>query len=107
MEPMKLWRIAVPFDNPDFGFELKPDGFRCLAYIADGQCELVSRRRTYFQSFYYLKTALAKLKAKTAILDGEIFCLDSEGKSRFNLLLRRRAELLFYAFDLLCLNGKG
>jgi bifunctional non-homologous end joining protein LigD len=106
IEPMKLSRIAVPFDNPDFVFELKHDGFRCLAYIADGRCELVSRRRTYFQSFDSLKTALAKLKAKTAILDGEIVCLDSEGKSRFNLLLRRRAELLFYAFDLLWLNGK-
>ena len=106
IEPMKLSRIAAPFDNPDFVFELKHDGFRCLAYIADARCELVSRRKTHFKSFDALKPALAKLKAKTAILDGEIVCLDSEGKSRLSLLLRRRAEPVFYAFDLLWLNGK-
>ena len=106
IEAMKLSRIAAPFDNPDFVFELKYDGFRSLAYIADGRCSLVSLSKTYYQSFDSLKTALAKLKAKTAILDGELVCLDDEGKSRFNQLLRRRAEPAFYAFDLLWLNGK-
>ncbi len=107
IEPMKLSRIAAPFDNSDFVFELKHDGFRSLAYIADGRCSLISRRKNYcYKSFDALKTALAKLRAKTAILDGEIVCLDSEGKSRFNLLLRRRAEPVFYASDLLWLNGK-
>ena len=106
IEAMKLSRIAAPFDNPDFVFELKYDGFRSLAYIADGRCSLVSLHKTYYQSFDSLKTALAQLKAKTAILDGELVCLDSEGRSRFNLLLRRRAAPVFYAFDLLWLNGK-
>jgi bifunctional non-homologous end joining protein LigD len=106
IEPMTLSRIAEPFDNLDFVFELKHDGFRSLAYISDGRCSLASRRTNYYQRFDSLKTALAKLKAKTAILDGEIVCLDSEGKSRFNLLLRRHAEPVFYSFDLLWLNGK-
>jgi bifunctional non-homologous end joining protein LigD len=106
IEPMKLSRIAAPFDNPDFVFELTHDGFRSLAYISDGGCDLVSRKKNHYQSFDSLKTALAKLNAKTAILDGELVCLDDEGKSRFNLLLRRRAEPVFYAFDLLWLNGK-
>jgi bifunctional non-homologous end joining protein LigD len=103
---MALTRIAAPFDNPDFVFELKHDGFRSLAYIADGRCSLVSRRTNYCQRFDSLKTALAKLKARTAILDGELVCLDDEGRDRLNLLLRRRAEPAFYAFDLLWLNGK-
>ena len=47
-----------------------------------------------------------ELKVTDAILDGEIVCLDSEGKIRFNLLFRRRAEPVFYASDLLWLNGK-
>jgi bifunctional non-homologous end joining protein LigD len=89
---MKLSRILAPFDNPDFVFELKHDGFRSLAYIADGRCSLASWRTNYYQRFDSLKAALAKLKAKTAILDGELVCLDDEGKSRFNQLLRRRAE---------------
>jgi bifunctional non-homologous end joining protein LigD len=106
IEAMKLSRIAAPFDNPDFVFELKYDGFRSLAYIADGRCSLVSRSTNYYQRFDSLKTALAKLKAKTAILDGELVCLDDEGRDRLNLLFRRRAEPAFYAFDLLWLNGK-
>jgi bifunctional non-homologous end joining protein LigD len=106
IELMPLSRIAAPFDNPDFVFELKHDGFRSLAYIADGRCSLVSRRTNYCHRFNSLKTALAKLKVENAILDGEIVCLDSEGRSRLNLLLRRGAEPVFYAFDLLWLNGK-
>ena len=89
-------------------FELKHDGFRSLAYIADGRCSLVSSRGTnYYERFYSLKTALAQLKAKTAILDGALVCLDDEGRDRWNLLLRRRAEPAFYAFDLLWLNGEA
>jgi len=103
---MRLSRVAAAFDDADFLFELKHDGFRCLVYIAEGRCDLVSRNTNYQQRFVALKAALAKLKAKTAILDGELVCLDDEGKSRFNLLFRRRAEPVFYAFDLLWLNGK-
>jgi bifunctional non-homologous end joining protein LigD len=103
---MKLSRVAAAFDDADFLFELKHDGFRCLAYIAEGRCDLVSRRTNYYQRFDSLKAALANLKVTDAILDGELVCLDDEGKSRFNQLLRRRAEPAFYAFDMLWLNGK-
>ena len=103
---MKLSRVAAAFDDADFLFELKHDGFRCLAYIAEGRCDLVSRNTNYHQRFDSLKAALANLKVTDAILDGELVCLDDEGKSRFNQLLRRRAEPMFYAFDLLWLNGK-
>jgi len=103
---MKLSRVAAAFDDADFLFELKHDGFRCLAYIAEGRCDLVSRNTKYYQRFDSLKTALANLKVRDAILDGELVCLDDEGRDRWNLLLRRLAEPVFYAFDLLWLNGK-
>jgi bifunctional non-homologous end joining protein LigD len=103
---MTVSRIAAPFDHPDFLFELKHDGFRCLAYIPESRCDLVSRRKYFYKSFDSLKTALAKLKATDAILDGEICCLDSQGRSQFNELLYRRGEPAFYAFDLLWLNGQ-
>ena len=106
IEPMTLSRIAAPFDNSDFIFELKHDGFRCLAYISESRCELVSRKKNHYKSFDSLKTALAKMKATDAILDGEIVCLDSEGRSLFNQLLYRRADPIFYCFDLLWLNGR-
>ena len=45
--------------------------------------------------------SLAKLPVETAILDGEIVCLDERGVSQFNQLLSRKVEPVFYAFDLL------
>jgi bifunctional non-homologous end joining protein LigD len=103
---MMASRIPAPFDHPDFLFELKHDGFRAISYINEGRCDMVSRRKYSYQSFDSLKTALAKLKATDAILDGEICCLDSQGRSQFNELLYRRGEPVLYCFDLLWLNGQ-
>jgi bifunctional non-homologous end joining protein LigD len=106
IEPMKLSLRSESFDNPDYLFELKMDGFRSLAYISDGKCELVSRRDNVYKSFGPLCDVMAPLKVKSAILDGEIVCLDSEGRSVFYELLYRRGQPIFYAFDLLWLNGE-
>jgi len=95
--PMKLNLRRDPFDSPDWLFELKHDGFRCLAYIADGDCKLVSRHRNVFKTFKPLQDALAKtLKVKNAILDGELICIDSKGHSDFIALMRKRSEPAFY-----------
>ncbi len=40
-----------PFDDPDFLFEVKFDGFRALAYVEDGHCELVSRKGHVYRRF--------------------------------------------------------
>jgi bifunctional non-homologous end joining protein LigD len=86
----QLSLVRQPFDHPDFLFELKHDGFRALAYISDGKCELVSRRRNSYKSLQPLRDSLGKLKVKNAVLDGELICVDSEGRSIFNELLFRR-----------------
>jgi ATP-dependent DNA ligase len=52
------------------------------------------------------RSHLAKLKVKSAVIDGELVCLDSEGRSIFNELLHRKGRPTFYAFDLLYLNGR-
>ena len=106
MDTAQLSLVRTPFDDPDFLFELKHDGFRALAHIWDGKCELVSRRRNAYKSFNELRENLAKLKVKNAVIDGELVCLDSEGRSIFNELLFRRACPIFYAFDLLYLNDR-
>ena len=41
--PMLLLRIPEPFDQDDFIFEVKFDGFRALAHIDGGRCALISR----------------------------------------------------------------
>ena len=81
------------------------DGFRALAYIDSGKCELVSRKGNVFKSFAPLCAELAKLE-RSVILDGEIVCLDSVGKPQFYDLLRHRRDPIFYAFDVLWLDGE-
>jgi ATP-dependent DNA ligase len=48
----------------------------------------------------------AELCCRSAVLDGEIVCLDRHGKTQFKDLLFRRGEPRFYAFDLLWVNGE-
>lgn len=89
--PMPLARLAVPFDHPDWIFEVKYDGFRALAYIDGGRCELVSRNGNAYKSFGALCTEIAAAIPRRAVLDGEIVHLDAAGRPEFYALLRRRA----------------
>jgi bifunctional non-homologous end joining protein LigD len=103
---MPLARLQAPFDHADWIFEPKLDGFRALAYIERGSARLVSRKGNTFKSFPELATAVAcALPGRSAILDGEIVCLDGAGKPQFYELMRRRGQRHFYAFDLLWLDG--
>jgi bifunctional non-homologous end joining protein LigD len=105
--PIAPTRIRAPFDDPDFVWELKHDGFRALAYIESGSCRLISRKQIQYKSFAHLSQALAALPVTSAILDGEIVCLDSDGRSQFrDLLHRKRQDAAFYAFDLLWADGE-
>src|SRR6516225_1734502 len=103
--PMRLRQVEKAFDHPDYIFELKHDGFRAVVYLQKGECKILSRNLNDLR-FASLKEALAKLPVQNAILDGEIVCLDKNGVSRFYQLLNGKAEPVFYAFDLLRLNGE-
>ena len=86
---------------------MKIDGFRALAHIADGKGELISRNGNVFRGFAELATWIAEhLKVEDAVLDGEIACIDGEGRPIFKDLLFRKSTCIFVAFDLLYLNGK-
>jgi len=50
-QPMPLLKRAAPFDNPDWIYELKMDGFRALAVIEHGRAQLLSRNGNPFASF--------------------------------------------------------
>jgi hypothetical protein len=52
---MRLQRVTKLFDDPDYIFELKHDGFRAIAYIENGDCKLVSRNLNHFRLFESLK----------------------------------------------------
>lgn len=102
---MRPRRVQHAFDDPGYTFELKHDGFRAVLYVENGQCWLVSRNQKNLK-FESLKKALSGLPVKGAVLDGEVICLDSKGVSRFNALLERKVEPIFYTFDLLWLDGE-
>jgi bifunctional non-homologous end joining protein LigD len=102
---MRLRLVKEPFDHPDYIFELKHDGFRAVAYLQNGECKLISRKKKLLR-FEPLTKALAGLPVQNAIIDGEIVCLDAKGVSQFNQLLGRKGEPVLYAFDLLWLDGE-
>ena len=102
---------AQPFDNLGWIFEMKWDGYRAIATISTGRVNLWSRNGLSLDSKYpTISQELKKLKVKSAIIDGEIVVLDSEGIPRFELLQRfqsdRKGELIYIVFDLLYLNGE-
>ena len=104
--PKVMPRRAAAFDNPDYLYDLKYDGFRALLEIDSGEARLVSRNRNRFRHLDPLAAALAKrLRVSDAILDGEVICVDETGRPIFIDLLRRK-EPCFVAFDLLWLNGE-
>src|ERR1700730_3170016 len=106
-QPMPLARRTLSFSHPDWLFEIKHDGFRALAYVQAGQCKLVSRKGYVYKRFQELTEQIAaSLKVHSAVLDGEIVCLDETGKSQFKGLMYRRGEAYFYAFDILELDGQ-
>jgi ATP-dependent DNA ligase len=58
--------------------------------------------------FEQLSSAIGNaLKVKSAVLDGEIVALNESGMPAFYRLMRRKCHAVYYAFDLLWLDGKG
>ena len=102
----RVQRHREPFDHNDWMFELKYDGFRALAKLQYGRCELVSRNQHVFKSFATLATDIANLQIESAVIDGEIVCIDHQGKPQFRDLLFHRGDPCFFAFDLLHIGGQ-
>ena len=75
-------RSTMAFNSPDWLFEIKWDGYRAVAFIDDGKVRLVSRNQNELTGQYpELKDMPKFIKAKNAILDGEVVALDDEGKA--------------------------
>jgi DNA ligase D-like protein (predicted ligase) len=108
VEPMLLLRTEKLPEGPDWLHELKFDGYRALAIKTGGKVQLRSRNDNDFNSRYPgIVRALSPMPDET-VIDGEVVALDSTGKPSFNLLQNyaSAADLHFFIFDLLMLNGK-
>ena len=96
----------------DWLHEVKFDGYRILTYIEQGKVRMFTRNgHDWTDKFGDLPQMLAKLPVQNAILDGELVALDKEKVSSFaqlkNALSKTGADLSYYVFDLLFLDGKN
>jgi bifunctional non-homologous end joining protein LigD len=120
IHPMLATSIDDPFDDPEWLFEIKWDGYRAIAFIAEGKVRLVSRNQNDLTAQYpELQSVPSFIKAETAVLDGEIAALDEQGRASFSLMQQRTGiraggrrtasrqdiSVLYYVFDLLYLDG--
>jgi bifunctional non-homologous end joining protein LigD len=109
IQPMLAKLIDEPFDNTDWLFEVKWDGYRAIAEIEKGKVALYSRNGNSFVKAYPpIKEALQKTFKNDCVLDGEIVAL-AEEKVSFNALQyykEKKAPLQYVVFDLLYLNGE-
>jgi bifunctional non-homologous end joining protein LigD len=106
VRPIAPVRRTEPFDDPEWLFDLKYDGFRALCYLEQGRCRLVSRNGNPMHRFERLGVQIAaSLDVNDAILDGEIIAADETGRPQFCDLLRHTRTPAYVAFDVLWLNG--
>ncbi len=106
IEPMRGVSGELPRDEERWSFEVKWDGYRTIAFVADGRVRLQSTRGLDVTARYPELGIIADgLHAYTAILDGEVVVLDDAGRPRFELLQRHEQPAVYVAFDLLSLGG--
>lgn len=98
-----------PFDNPEWSFEWKYDGFRGVLYVKENRCIFASREGRIFSEPIFKRLGneiRQELKMTTAIFDGEIVVKDESNRPIFNDLIKRTGGLSYIAFDLLWLDGE-
>ncbi len=114
IEPMMATLATKPFDDEDWLFEIKWDGFRVQAVVDDGKVRILTRNlndaATYFPRL--LGAPGRWLEANQAIIDGEVVAIDEAGRPDFSLLQTKLGDkeasgLLYQAFDLLYLDGRS
>ncbi|MHB1843621.1 MAG: non-homologous end-joining DNA ligase [Deltaproteobacteria bacterium] len=104
LEPKPGWRFEP---KPAWRFEPKIDGFRALAAVSGGRVALVSRRGLDLgERFPEVAQALQALVVGEAVIDGEVAALGPHGAPRFELLQQAGAPVVYFAFDLLWLDGE-
>lgn len=95
-------------------FEIKYDGYRALTTLDEGRVRIASRRgNDWTARFPEIARAIATVRARTAIFDGEIAYVDANGRTDFQHLQNAiggrpedRAKLTYFVFDLLYYDGR-
>ena len=101
--------VDKPFDDADWIFEVKWDGYRAISIMNGANVSLQSRNdKSFDEKFYPVHQALVKWNLN-AVLDGEIVVINENGISNFGALQNWRSEadgeLIYYLFDILWIDG--
>jgi bifunctional non-homologous end joining protein LigD len=120
IRPMLATLTDHPFSSDEWLYEIKWDGYRSIVFLDGSDVRLVSRNQNEMTSLYpELQDIATHVKAKQAVLDGEIVAFDEEGRPSFSLMQQRAGirsgikrsrpnsaiPVLYYVFDLLFLDG--
>ena len=122
--PMRATLADAAFDDPDWLFEIKWDGYRVEAVIRDGHARLWTRNQQDAARYFPDLAGRADwIEAREAIVDGEVVALDDAGRPSFSLLQDRTgirtgrapgtkrpgkpAPVVYQVFDLLHLDGRS
>jgi len=110
VRPMLASSVQGPFDDPDWIFEIKLDGYRSLAELEKGKVLLYSRNNISFNKKFPGIVESLQTIDRDAVFDGEVVALDEKGHSYFQLLqnYQRTGEgnISYFIFDLLYLDGQ-
>src|SRR5581483_4323155 len=110
--PVSLMKAVLgkeSFDNSEWIYEIKWDGYRAIAEIEKNKVQLNSRNNiSYNQLFSPIVESLKVIKQEM-ILDGEVVVVDEKGRAKFQLLQQykktRKGNLVYYVFDILSFDG--
>lgn len=109
VEPMKAKQVdAIPAQG-QWTYEIKFDGYRCIAVKQSGEVKLYSRNKNVLNSRYpNVVEALGRFTDDFTI-DGELVALDEKGRPSFQILQNSQTkplDVFFYGFDLLNRDGE-
>jgi DNA ligase D-like protein (predicted ligase) len=110
IEPMYAKLADELPQGKEWLYEVKFDGYRCLAGKDSNGITLWSRRGNLFASQFPSIARASEALAMDTLVDGEIVAVDEQGKISFNLLQHHRSKaqaLLFYVFDVLIYHGRN
>jgi bifunctional non-homologous end joining protein LigD len=106
IEPMKANAGELPANDEGWAYEVKWDGYRTIAWVAGDQLMLQSSNLIDVTAKWPALHGLAThVNADSAVLDGEVVCFDSAGRSRFEWLQQGSHPVTFVVFDVLGING--
>lgn len=103
--------VKSPPQGDDWIHEVKYDGYRMLSRLEKGDVRIYTRNgQDWTDRLESIAAEVKRLKATTAWLDGEVCAIDANGRSAFQSLQnalsgRGAANLVYFAFDLIYLDG--